>query len=58
MAFTFKTLKRFNNMHAAFGYNLFWLQPLLLIVAIALPKVKSEKKETVQKVSDSDIKKD
>ena len=58
MAFTFKTLKKFNNMHAAFGYNLFWLQPLLLAIAIALPKVKSERKEAVQKVSDTDNKKD
>ena len=58
MAFTFKTLKKFNNMHAAFGYSLFWLQPLLLAIAIALPKVKREKKEAVQKVSDADTKKD
>jgi len=25
MAFTFKTLRKFNNMHAAFGYCLFWV---------------------------------
>ena len=41
MAFRFLTIRKFNHMHAAFGYCLFWVQPLLLLIAIALPKVKT-----------------
>ena len=57
MSFTFKTLRKSNNMLAGFYYCLFWAQPLLLAIAIALPKVKPVKREPAHKVEDGDTKK-
>lgn len=45
MAFKFLTLRKFNHVHAAFGYCLYWMQPLLLVIAILLPKVKKTKEQ-------------
>ena len=44
MAFILLSYAKFNPMHAAFGYFLHWMYPILIIIAHALPKVKSEKR--------------
>ena len=38
-------------MHAAFGYFLHWFYPIYLLIAVALPKVKKEKKIENEKTS-------
>ena len=50
MAFVWLYYDKFDKMHAAFGYFLHWFYPIYLLIAFALPKVKS-KKSNVTKVS-------
>lgn len=46
MPFVWYYYSTFNLMHAAFGHFLHWFYPIYLLIAFALPKVKTEK--TVQ----------
>ena len=50
MAFILLVYYKFNPMHAAFGYFLHWAYPVLTIIVLLLPKVKSEK-QSIKKVS-------
>lgn len=43
MAFVWLYHYRFDKMHAAFGHFMHWFYPIYLLIAFALPKVKSEK---------------
>ena len=51
MPFVWYYYSKFDLMHAAFGHFLHWFYPIYLLIAFALPKVKTEKKVEKEKTN-------
>ena len=45
MAFILLVFYKFDPMHASLGYFLHWMYPILIVLALSLPKVKSERND-------------